>query len=41
MSALEEAHRIARAHAIIALCGMLPGYWFAVAFVDIVGRKAI
>ncbi|RCV10440.1 hypothetical protein SEVIR_2G118700v4 [Setaria viridis] len=41
MSALEEAYRIGRAHAIIALCGTLPGYWFAVAFVDVVGRKAI
>jgi hypothetical protein len=41
MSALEEAHRIARAHAIIALCGTVPGYWFAVAFVDVIGRKAI
>ncbi|PAN10625.1 hypothetical protein PAHAL_2G106300 [Panicum hallii] len=41
MSALEEAYRVARAHAIIALCGTLPGYWFTVALVDVVGRKAI
>ena len=41
MSALEEAYRVSRAQAIIALCGALPGYWFAVAFVDVVGRKAI
>ncbi|XP_066342058.1 probable inorganic phosphate transporter 1-5 [Miscanthus floridulus] len=41
MSALEETYRIGRAHAIIALCGTLPGYWFAIAFVDVVGRKAI
>uniref|UniRef100_M8D9G0 H(+)/Pi cotransporter n=1 Tax=Aegilops tauschii TaxID=37682 RepID=M8D9G0_AEGTA len=41
MSALEEAYRVARAQAIIALCGTLPGYWFTIAFVDVVGRKAI
>jgi PHS family inorganic phosphate transporter-like MFS transporter len=41
MSALEETYRVGRAHAIIALCGTLPGYWFTVAFVDVVGRKAI
>ncbi|KAL6871440.1 hypothetical protein ACP4OV_014269 [Aristida adscensionis] len=41
MSALEEAYRVSRAQAIIALCGALPGYWFAVALVDVVGRKAI
>jgi PHS family inorganic phosphate transporter-like MFS transporter len=41
MSALEETYRVGRAHAIIALCGTLPGYWFTIAFVDVVGRKAI
>uniref|UniRef100_A0ACD5VFY8 Uncharacterized protein n=1 Tax=Avena sativa TaxID=4498 RepID=A0ACD5VFY8_AVESA len=41
MSALEEAYRVARGQAIIALCGTLPGYWFTIAFVDVVGRKAI
>ncbi|KQK20124.1 probable inorganic phosphate transporter 1-3 [Brachypodium distachyon] len=41
MSSLEEAYRISRAQAIIALCGTLPGYWFTVAFIDVVGRKAI
>ncbi|KAF8655154.1 hypothetical protein HU200_061291 [Digitaria exilis] len=41
MSALEETYRVGRAHAIIALCGTLPGYWFAVVFVDVVGRKPI
>ncbi|KAL6611370.1 hypothetical protein ACP70R_039298 [Stipagrostis hirtigluma subsp. patula] len=41
MSALEEAYRVSRAQAIIALCGTLPGYWFTIAFVDVVGRKAI
>ncbi|CAN6197575.1 unnamed protein product [Urochloa humidicola] len=41
MSALEEAYRVGRAHAIVALCGAVPGYWLAVAFVDVVGRKRI
>ncbi|XP_062189932.1 probable inorganic phosphate transporter 1-4 [Phragmites australis] len=41
MSALEEAYRVSRAQAIIALCGTLPGYWFTIAFIDVVGRKAI
>ncbi|CAL5055236.1 unnamed protein product [Urochloa decumbens] len=41
MSALEEAYRIGRAHAIMALCGALPGYWLAIALVDVVGRKPI
>jgi PHS family inorganic phosphate transporter-like MFS transporter len=41
MSALEETYRVARGQAIIALCGTLPGYWFTIAFVDVVGRKAI
>jgi PHS family inorganic phosphate transporter-like MFS transporter len=38
MSALEELYRIARAQALIALCGTVPGYWFTVAFIDIIGR---
>ncbi|KAJ1288359.1 hypothetical protein BS78_02G083700 [Paspalum vaginatum] len=41
MSALQEAYRVGRAHAIIALCGTLPGYWFTIAFIDVVGRKPI
>ncbi|CAN6180152.1 unnamed protein product [Urochloa humidicola] len=41
MSALEESYRVGRAHAIVALCGALPGYWLAVALVDVVGRKRI
>ncbi|CAN6213825.1 unnamed protein product [Urochloa humidicola] len=41
MSALEEAYRVGRAHAIVALCGAVPGYWLAVALVDVVGRKRI
>ncbi|XP_006662397.2 probable inorganic phosphate transporter 1-3 [Oryza brachyantha] len=41
MNAVEEVFRIARAQALIALCGTIPGYWFTVAFIDIVGRFAI
>ncbi|TVU48351.1 hypothetical protein EJB05_07985, partial [Eragrostis curvula] len=41
MNAIEEVFRIARAQALIALCGTVPGYWFTVAFIDIVGRFAI
>ncbi|XP_047047581.1 inorganic phosphate transporter 1-2-like [Lolium rigidum] len=38
MSALQELSNIARAQALIALCGTVPGYWFTVAFIDIIGR---
>ncbi|XP_020595315.1 probable inorganic phosphate transporter 1-7, partial [Phalaenopsis equestris] len=38
MNALEELFKIARAETIIALCGTVPGYWFAVAFIDVIGR---
>ncbi|KAL5225766.1 hypothetical protein ABZP36_012405 [Zizania latifolia] len=41
MNAIEEVFRIARAQSLIALCGTIPGYWFTVAFIDIVGRFAI
>ncbi|KAJ1694868.1 hypothetical protein LUZ63_011566 [Rhynchospora breviuscula] len=41
MSALEEVFRIARAQTLIALCGTVPGYWFTVALIDIVGRFLI
>ncbi|KAI4349400.1 hypothetical protein L6164_009992 [Bauhinia variegata] len=41
MSALEEVYRIARAQTLIALCSTVPGYWFTVAFIDIIGRFAI
>ncbi|KAJ1693880.1 hypothetical protein LUZ63_010578 [Rhynchospora breviuscula] len=41
MNAIEEVYRIARAQAIIALCGTVPGYWFTVAFIDIIGRYII
>ncbi|CAM6125846.1 unnamed protein product [Calypogeia fissa] len=41
MSALEETFKNARAQAYIALAGTVPGYWFTVAFIDVVGRKPI
>ncbi|GAB4850894.1 Inorganic phosphate transporter 1-4 [Ancistrocladus abbreviatus] len=41
MSALEEVYRVARAQTLIALCGTVPGYWFTVAFIDVIGRFAI
>ena len=41
MNAIEEVYRIARAQSIVALCSIVPGYWFTVAFVDLIGRKPI
>ena len=41
MSAIEEVYRIARAQTLIALCSIVPGYWFTVAFIDYLGRFAI
>ncbi|KAK1260178.1 putative inorganic phosphate transporter 1-7 [Acorus gramineus] len=41
MSAIEEVFRIARAQTLIALCGTVPGYWFTVGLIDIVGRFKI
>ncbi|GAB4850902.1 Inorganic phosphate transporter 1-4 [Ancistrocladus abbreviatus] len=41
MSALEEVYKVARAQTLIALCGTVPGYWFTVAFIDVIGRFAI
>ncbi|KAL6902364.1 hypothetical protein ACP4OV_005240 [Aristida adscensionis] len=41
MSALEELFRISRAQTLIALCGTVPGYWFTVALIDVLGRFAI
>jgi PHS family inorganic phosphate transporter-like MFS transporter len=38
MNAIEEIYRISRAQTFIALCGTVPGYWFTVAFIDIIGR---
>ncbi|EFH41686.1 hypothetical protein ARALYDRAFT_494662, partial [Arabidopsis lyrata subsp. lyrata] len=41
MNASHEVFRIARAQTLIALCSTVPGYWFTVAFIDIIGRFAI
>ncbi|CAL4928911.1 unnamed protein product [Urochloa decumbens] len=41
MSALGELFHIARAQTLIALCGTVPGYWFTVAFIDVLGRFKI
>ncbi|RDX66327.1 putative inorganic phosphate transporter 1-7, partial [Mucuna pruriens] len=41
MNAIHEVYRIARAQTLIALCSTVPGYWFTVAFIDIMGRFAI
>ncbi|KAG6668647.1 hypothetical protein CIPAW_01G185500 [Carya illinoinensis] len=41
MSAIGEVFKIARAQTLIALCGLIPGYWFTVAFIDILGRFTI
>ncbi|GAB2210199.1 hypothetical protein Droror1_Dr00015459 [Drosera rotundifolia] len=41
MSALGELFKVARAQTLISLCGTVPGYWFTVAFIDIIGRFKI
>ncbi|KAJ0967338.1 hypothetical protein J5N97_024255 [Dioscorea zingiberensis] len=41
MSALDELYKIARAQTLIALCGTVPGYWFTVALIDVIGRFSI
>ncbi|KAG0585124.1 hypothetical protein KC19_3G260500 [Ceratodon purpureus] len=41
MSALEEVFKVGRAQALIALCSTVPGYWFTVALIDVVGRWVI
>lgn len=41
MNAIDEVYRIARAQSIIALASTVPGYWFAVGFVDRMGRRTI
>lgn len=38
MNAIHEVYRIARAQTLIALCSTVPGYWFTVGFIDIIGR---
>ncbi|MBA0857094.1 hypothetical protein Goshw_007370 [Gossypium schwendimanii] len=41
MNAIHEVYKIARAQTLIALCSTVPGYWFTVALIDIMGRFAI
>ncbi|KAF8049854.1 hypothetical protein N665_2109s0004 [Sinapis alba] len=41
MNAVQEVFKIACAQTIIALCSAIPGYWFTVAFIDVIGRFAI
>ncbi|XP_010519113.1 PREDICTED: probable inorganic phosphate transporter 1-7 [Tarenaya hassleriana] len=41
MNAIQEVFRIARAQTLIALCSTVPGYWFTVGLIDIIGRFAI
>ncbi|XP_010918832.1 probable inorganic phosphate transporter 1-3 [Elaeis guineensis] len=41
MNAIEEVFRIARAQTLIALCGTVPGYWFTVALIEVMGRYRI
>ncbi|KAA8548800.1 hypothetical protein F0562_000484 [Nyssa sinensis] len=38
MNAIHEVFRISKAQTLIALCSTVPGYWFTVAFIDIIGR---
>ncbi|CAL5030294.1 unnamed protein product [Urochloa decumbens] len=41
MGALEETFRLARAQALIALFGAVPGYILSVAFIDVLGRRRL
>ncbi|EKX43011.1 hypothetical protein GUITHDRAFT_158082 [Guillardia theta CCMP2712] len=41
MNAIEETYRIARAQLIISLASIIPGYWFTVATIEIMGRTKI
>ncbi|PON53331.1 Major facilitator, sugar transporter-like [Parasponia andersonii] len=41
MSVTGEIYKIARAQTLIALCGIVPGYWFTVFFIDILGQFTI
>ncbi|XP_057532425.1 probable inorganic phosphate transporter 1-3 [Amaranthus tricolor] len=38
MSGMREVYNIAKFQALISLCGTIPGYWFTVGFIDIIGR---
>ncbi|KAJ4950366.1 hypothetical protein NE237_027198 [Protea cynaroides] len=41
MNAIQELYMISRAQTLIALCGTVPGYWFTVLTIDIIGRFKI
>ncbi len=41
VSALEEMYKASRAQALIALCGTVPGYFVAIALIDVIGRWAM
>ncbi|MFS7926156.1 Low affinity inorganic phosphate transporter 1 [Helianthus anomalus] len=41
MSAIGEVYKVAKAQTLIALCSTVPGYWFTVLFIDIIGRFTI
>ncbi|KAL6516168.1 putative inorganic phosphate transporter 1-7 [Orobanche gracilis] len=41
MNAIGEVFTIARAQTLIALCSTVPGYWFTVALIDVIGRFTI
>ncbi|KAL3812476.1 hypothetical protein ACJIZ3_013745 [Penstemon smallii] len=41
MNAVHEVYRISRAQTLIAVLSTVPGYWFTVVFIDIIGRYAI
>ncbi|XP_057488985.1 probable inorganic phosphate transporter 1-3 [Actinidia eriantha] len=41
MNAVHEVYRVAKAQTLIALCSTVPGYWFTVFFIDIIGRFTI
>ncbi|XAR57422.1 Phosphate-transporting ATPase [Bertholletia excelsa] len=41
MNAVHEVFRVAKAQTLIALCSTVPGYWFTVALIDIIGRFTI
>ncbi|CAI0386122.1 unnamed protein product [Linum tenue] len=41
MNAIQEVYRIARAQTLIAMVSTVPGYWFTVVLIDVIGRFAI
>ncbi|KAK4421747.1 Inorganic phosphate transporter 1-4 [Sesamum alatum] len=41
MNAVHEVFRVAKAQTLIALFATVPGYWFTVLFIDVIGRFAI